>query len=622
MSATLKNTVFNLINHKETNVLVTALLLFISIYIALLSILDRNIVDPLRLPLPTLPSTNLTSFNETMIRPERVGPPDFSPNIYGHVASQSSNLSSDNFTFIIEPIGAPPKPQQEVIRDVVDQQTTILSLFFLWAIALFFGRIVSYFYLPPLLGMLLAGIMIRNIDVFAAFWQIDSNWDQVLRQFAFILILIRCGVNLEPEPLRRSLGIFTSLGFLSTTVEATAICLTAHFLFQIPVVISILFAYILSATSPAVTIPTIIRLQEKGYGTDKGIPTTILASVSIDNIYCITAFTIVGSVVFGVNGKKLIEILVGALVGILIGLLLRIFPRSDVDQVHFVRSVFICSCSVAVLFGTDAIGCYMAGPVSVLLLCVVSSMRWKVDNHHSTRKEEYCYRILWDALLQPFLFALIGLLFDFSQMSWEILWNALAIIFIGVCVRFIFILFMTFFMRFEAKEKLFVSLCFVPKATVQAALAPLIFQYQTTDSTSQHMQMIFQTCVLSILITAPIGQLIIELLGKVLLNKHIELAKRNLDPLPLPTLPPPSYKMDKMDSEPNFLISDADNRLRLKVNGKPTKEPSKFEEINQQAFEIFKEQRIGKKPNKPMVIDEITQVRKLPDVKEEKPTKF
>jgi hypothetical protein len=64
----------------------------------------------------------------------------------------------------------------------------------------------------------------------------------------------------------------------------------------------------LSATSPAVTIPTIIRLQDKGYGTDKGIPTTILASVSIDNIYCITAFTIVGSVVFGFNGEFFGEI--------------------------------------------------------------------------------------------------------------------------------------------------------------------------------------------------------------------------------------------------------------------------------------------------------------------------
>lgn len=45
------------------------------------------------------------------------------------------------------------------------------------------------------------------------------------------------------------------------------------------------------------------------------------------------------------------------------------------------------------------------------------------------------------------------------------------------------------------------------------------------DSTNQDMQTIFQTCVLSILITAPIGQLIIELLGKVLLNKQGEMAK-------------------------------------------------------------------------------------------------
>jgi NhaP-type Na+/H+ or K+/H+ antiporter len=113
-------------------------------------------------------------------------------------------------------------------------------------------------------------------------------------------------------------------------------------------------------------------------------------------------------------------------------------------------------------------------------------------------------------------------------MSWEIFWNAIAIILIGVGIRFVVILIMSLFIRFDAKEKLFISLCFFPKASVQAALAPLIFQYQTVDSTPQHMQTIFQTCVLSILITAPIGQLMIELLGKVLLNKHVELTKRNM----------------------------------------------------------------------------------------------
>jgi NhaP-type Na+/H+ or K+/H+ antiporter len=83
----------------------------------------------------------------------------------------------------------------------------------------------------------------KNVYLETNFYQSNKHnaLFQVLRQFAFILILIRCGVNVEPEALRQSLGIFTSLGLLSTTAEAAAICLAAHFLFHIPVVVAILF---------------------------------------------------------------------------------------------------------------------------------------------------------------------------------------------------------------------------------------------------------------------------------------------------------------------------------------------------------------------------------------------
>jgi Kef-type K+ transport system membrane component KefB len=178
-----------------------------------------------------------------------------------------------------------------------------MSLFFLWIAALLFGRLVGYFYLPPLLGMLLAGILIRNVDVFAEFWQINSNWDQILRRFAFILILIRCGVNLESKALRQSLSTFISLGLLPTTVEAIAIILVSYYLFAIPFANSLLFACVLTATSPAVTVPAIISLGERGYIKDNRISTTILASVSIDNIYCITVFTVVESLFFTGNSE-------------------------------------------------------------------------------------------------------------------------------------------------------------------------------------------------------------------------------------------------------------------------------------------------------------------------------
>jgi hypothetical protein len=44
---------------------------------------------------------------------------------------------------------------------------------------LIFEKCEKELYNLCILGMLLAGIMIRNIDVFASFWQIDSDWDQV-----------------------------------------------------------------------------------------------------------------------------------------------------------------------------------------------------------------------------------------------------------------------------------------------------------------------------------------------------------------------------------------------------------------------------------------------------------
>jgi hypothetical protein len=46
-----------------------------------------------------------------------------------------------------------------------------------------------------------------------------------------------------------------------------------------------------------------IFLQEENRGTEKGIPTIILASASLDNLYCITAFYVASSLTFASNGE-------------------------------------------------------------------------------------------------------------------------------------------------------------------------------------------------------------------------------------------------------------------------------------------------------------------------------
>lgn len=50
------------------------------------------------------------------------------------------------------------------------------------------------------------------------------------------------------------------------------------------------FRFVLGAVSPAIVVLSMLLLQEKGYGVDKGIPTLLIAASSCDDIVAITGF--------------------------------------------------------------------------------------------------------------------------------------------------------------------------------------------------------------------------------------------------------------------------------------------------------------------------------------------
>lgn len=52
----------------------------------------------------------------------------------------------------------------------------------------------------------------------------------------------------------------------------------------------------ISAVSPAVVVPSLLSLQERGFGINKGIPTLVIAAASVDDILAITGFTIMLSI--------------------------------------------------------------------------------------------------------------------------------------------------------------------------------------------------------------------------------------------------------------------------------------------------------------------------------------
>jgi NhaP-type Na+/H+ or K+/H+ antiporter len=77
-----------------------------------------------------------------------------------------------------------------------------------------------------------------------------------------------------------------------------------------------------------------LDFQERGLGTNKGIPTLFIASSSFDNIIAITGHSVMIGIVFNQSQlwwtivKSPIQIIIGIIAGILIGCLLNIVRLS------------------------------------------------------------------------------------------------------------------------------------------------------------------------------------------------------------------------------------------------------------------------------------------------------
>lgn len=54
----------------------------------------------------------------------------------------------------------------------------------------------------------------------------------------------------------------------------------------------------LSAVSPAVVLPVMLKLQKKGIGVTNGVPTMVIAVAGIDDVLALTAFEVLLGVTF------------------------------------------------------------------------------------------------------------------------------------------------------------------------------------------------------------------------------------------------------------------------------------------------------------------------------------
>lgn len=394
---------------------------------------------------------------------------------------------------------------------------TSLSIIFLVGLSMAF--ICRKIKLPRIIGMLITGIALGPFVLDLLDPQILGISSE-LRQMALIIILIKAGLSLNVSDLKKVGRPAVLMSFLPALFEIGAFVLLAPRLLHITVLDSAIMGAVLGAVSPAVVVPRMVQLMDENCGTDKQIPQLILAGASLDDVFVIVLLSTFINMAQGGSAKIMdfvnipISIILGILLGAAFGFVLAFLFELAHKRGNSMRQSIKTIILLGAAFLLMAIETWLEGTVSISGLLAVMSMacviqlrcRKEVSDDLSAK-----YGRLWLAA-EVILFVLVGAAVDI-RYTLQAGAMAVLVIFIALIFRSVGVLVCLIGTKLNRKEKLYCIIAYLPKATVQAAIGSVPLSLGLPCG-----NIVLSVAVLSILITAPLGAILMDLTYKKLLN--------------------------------------------------------------------------------------------------------
>ena len=395
---------------------------------------------------------------------------------------------------------------------------TSLALIFLVGLSLaaIFGKLK----LPRLVGMLLTGILLGPFVLDLLDPQI-LGISAELRRMALVIILIKAGLSLNFSDLKKVGRPALLMSFLPATLEITAFFLFAPMLLGVSRVEALLTGSVLAAVSPAVVVPRMVALMDEGRGTDKNLPQLILAGASLDDIFVIVLFTAflginvgggVGAMTFlNIPISIVLGITLGTLVGFAVSYLFELFHRKNWSIRNTLKTVLL----LGIAFFLLAIESWLedlvavSGLLAIMSMAMVYAMRTKAEVVSRLKDK---YGKIWLAA-EVLLFVLVGAAVDI-RYTLSAGFGALAMILIGLAFRSLGVFLCLLGTNLNKKERLYTVFAYLPKATVQAAIGAVPLSMGLPCG-----NIILSVAVLGILITAPLGAILMDSTKNKLLQK-------------------------------------------------------------------------------------------------------
>jgi len=496
-----------------------------------------------------------------------------------------------------------------VIGDDVTPYGNLFGLIVLVDVCLVFGWFLSIIPIPklppipPLVGMLIAGFALANIPVINVGYYIRSDWSSALRTIALAIILVKAGLDLDSSALNKMKGACIRLTIIPCIVEAATCGWVCYLLLDFPWAWGFLLGFVLGAVTPAVIVPCVLSLQNKGFGVKKGIPSLVIAASSFDDVLAISGFSVLLGIAFadvpladesvrvvraisdggvvlnattaipdvvttgmavttelaelatttiaelttiavvdvttvaaevipppegfteaGLLALKIfrgpMEMVGGIIISIILGTILWCLPDSRQKGAVKARTILVISIGIFATFATRIWQVPGAGPLIAIVTPFVAGMKWG-ETKAQISKNVGC--IWW--IFEPILFGLIGAEITIDTFDSETIGLGIAVILICLIFRLAGTFLAISFAGFDLKEKIFLCLAWLPKATVQAAIGGAALDTARNSGVSPQFVKLAETIlaisVLSIIITAPLGAAAIGLSGPKLLH-HVD----------------------------------------------------------------------------------------------------
>ena len=397
-----------------------------------------------------------------------------------------------------------------------------MSIFFTLFLIVFGGvllnKLAKRIRIPPLVLYLLYGVLLSLLQekVGSSFIFLDSgvrNISSPIRKVALIIILLKAGLSLNLSDLKKVGRPAILRSFLPACTERVAVGIFGKRILGLTYTESFLLGSVLGAVSPAVVIPRMSKLRDEKYGTEKGIPQLVIAGSSIDDIIRIVFYQCFLTREKGGNLSARtflnipISIVTGVGSGILLGRLLS-FVFNKVKRNDTFKLLLLLSICFGLTYLEDLVSPHF-GYSSLLSIITCAIVIHKKGEQISlilkTKFNEIWY------LAEIFLFILVGAGIKIEYVGKYFL-PALLLLLISLVFRSLAVTGCLVKTQLNWKERGFVVISYLPKATVQAAIGGGLLDLGNqllasgaakAESIIAAGTIVLSVSVLAILITAP-----------------------------------------------------------------------------------------------------------------------